>query len=122
MASDPYMDLQGCSKKGPRGFSSKSFDDCMMFHLLTMFPNNVAEQERYYIINVLTKSQRVSMHQFVQHVDQLNSYIAQLPCWFYSPSAKPSTIPMNVPFTKANLENNALWMCRRTISTFTRKV
>jgi hypothetical protein len=22
------------------------FDDCMMFHLLTVFPNNAAEQER----------------------------------------------------------------------------
>jgi hypothetical protein len=42
-ASDPYTDLQGCSKKGPRGFLRKSFDDCMMFHLLTEIPNNVAE-------------------------------------------------------------------------------
>ncbi len=33
-ASDPYTDLQGCTKKGPRALSHKSFDDCMMFHLL----------------------------------------------------------------------------------------
>ena len=52
-ASDPYTDLQGCTKKGPRGFSRKLFDDCVMFHLLTVFPNNAAEQERYYITNVL---------------------------------------------------------------------
>jgi hypothetical protein len=44
--SDPYTDLQGVSKKGPRGPSHKSFDDCVMIHLLTMFPNNTAEQER----------------------------------------------------------------------------
>ncbi len=42
--SDPYTDLQGCSKKGPRGYIRKSFDNCMRFHLLAMFPNNVAEQ------------------------------------------------------------------------------
>jgi hypothetical protein len=60
-----------------------------MFHLLTMFPNNAAEQEWYYIINVLKKPQRIIVHQFVQVVQQLNSYIVQLPCWFYSPSAKP---------------------------------
>ncbi len=73
-ASDPYTDLQGCTKKGPRGLSRKSFDDCVMFHLLTVFPNTAAEQERYYITNVLKKPQRVSIHQFVQRVEQLNSH------------------------------------------------
>ena len=47
MQSNPYTDLQVVSKKGPRGFLRKSFDDCLMFHLLTVFPSNVAEQERY---------------------------------------------------------------------------
>jgi hypothetical protein len=31
------------------------FDDCMMFHLLTAFPINAVEQEKYYITNVLKK-------------------------------------------------------------------
>jgi hypothetical protein len=86
----------------------------MMSHLLTVFPNNTAEQERYYITNVLKNSQQVSICQFVQCVEQLNSYIAQLPCWYYSPSAKPSTISINVSFTKADLESHALWMCPHT--------
>ncbi len=110
-ASDPYTDLQGCSKKGPSGLSCKSFDDCMMFHLLTMFPYNMAEQEWYNITNVLKKPQWVSVCQFMQHVEQLNSYIAQLTCWYYSPSTKPSTIPMNVPFAKADLASHVIWMC-----------
>ena len=42
-----------------------------MFHLLTVFPNNAAEQEKYYLSNVLKKPQRVGIHQFVQCVDQL---------------------------------------------------
>jgi hypothetical protein len=70
------MDLQGVSRKGPKGLWRKSFNDFMMFHLLTVFSNNVSEQERYYLMNVLKKPQRISMHQFVQHVEQLNSYIA----------------------------------------------
>jgi hypothetical protein len=45
MASDPYTDLQSVFKKGPRGPLCKSFDDCVMFHLLTVFPNNAAEQK-----------------------------------------------------------------------------
>jgi hypothetical protein len=44
-----------------------------MFHLFTMLTNSTAEQERYYIMNVLKKPQRVSICQFVQRVEQLNS-------------------------------------------------
>ncbi len=71
----------------------------------------MAEQERYYITNVLKKSHCVGVHQFVQHMEQLYSYIAQLPCWFHSPSAKPNTTPANVPFSDADLVSHILWMC-----------
>jgi hypothetical protein len=62
-----------------------------MDHLLTAFPINAAEQEKYYISNVLKKPQRVSVRQFVHRVEQLNAYIAQMPCFYYSPHAKAST-------------------------------
>jgi hypothetical protein len=84
--ADPFRDLQGVSRKGPRGLLRESFDECVMFHLLTVFPNNAAEQEYYYLSNVLKKPQRVGRRQFVQRVEQLNAYLAQLPCWYYSPS------------------------------------
>ena len=51
-----------------------------MFYLLTVFPNSATEQERYYITNMLKKLQCISILQFVQCVEQLNSYILQLPC------------------------------------------
>ncbi len=35
--ANPYQDLQGLTRKGPRGKSRKSFEDCVMFHLLTVF-------------------------------------------------------------------------------------
>ncbi len=59
--------------------SCKLFNNCVMFHLLTKFPINVAEQEKYYVTNVLKKPQRVNIRQFVRHVEQLNAYIAQMP-------------------------------------------
>ncbi len=71
--ADPFKDLQGVSRKGPRGLLWESFDDCVMFHLLTVFPNNAAEQEKYYLSNVLKKPQRIGVHQFVQRVEQLNA-------------------------------------------------
>jgi hypothetical protein len=106
--ADPYQDLQGLNRKGPRGMPRKSFEDCVMFHLLIVFPNNAAEQERYYITNVLKKPQRVSIRQFLQHVEQLNSYISQLSCWYYSPSVKVKTVPANVSFPEADLVSHVM--------------
>ncbi len=76
-----------------------------------MFPNNAAEQEKYYLSNVLKKPQRVGIRQFVQCVEQLNAYVAQLPCWYYSPSYNPGMTPANVPFSEADLASHILWMC-----------
>jgi hypothetical protein len=109
--ADPFKDLQGVSRKGPRGLLHESVDECVMSHLLTVFPNNTAEQEKYYLSNVLKKPQRVGVRQFVQRVEQLNAYVVQLPCWYYSPSYNAGMTPANVPFTEADLVSHVLWMC-----------
>jgi hypothetical protein len=57
--ADPFKDLQGVSRKGPRGLTWESFNNCIMFHLLTVFPNNAAEQEKYYLSNMLKKPKRL---------------------------------------------------------------
>jgi hypothetical protein len=108
---NPYVNLQGVSLEGPRGMSRKSFNDCIMFHLLTAFPINAAEQEKYFILNVLKKPQRINVRQFICPVEQLNAYIAQMPCFYYSPNANASTKPKNVPFMEAELGNHVLRMC-----------
>jgi hypothetical protein len=89
----------------------ESFDKCIMFHLLTVFTNNAAEQEKYYLSNLLKKPQKVGIHQFLQRVEQLNAYVTQLPCWYYSPSYVAGMTPANVPFTKADLASHVLRMC-----------
>ncbi len=58
--------LQGVSLKGPRRMSCKLFNNCMVFRLLIVFPINVAEQEKYYITNLLKKPQRLNVCQFVR--------------------------------------------------------
>jgi hypothetical protein len=58
---NPYVNLQCVSLEGPRGMSRKSFNNCVMFHLLTAFPINAAEQEKYYILNVLKKPQHINV-------------------------------------------------------------
>jgi hypothetical protein len=109
--ADPYKDLKGMSRKGPRGLLHESFNECVMFHLLTVFPNNAAEQEKYYLSNVLKKPQRVGIRQLVQCVEQLNAYVVQQPCWYYSPSYNAGITPANVPFSKADLASQVLQMC-----------
>jgi hypothetical protein len=91
--------------------SCKLFNNCVMFHLLAAFPINAAEQEKYYISNVLKKPQRINIRQFVWCVEQLNAYIAQMPCIYYSPNANASTKLENVPFTEAELGAHVLCMC-----------
>ncbi len=108
---DLYVNLQGVSLEGPRGMSCNSFNDCVMFHLLTGFPINAAEQEKYYISNILKKPQHVNVHQFVRCVEQLKAYNAQMPCFYLSPNANASPKPKNIPFTEAELGSNALRMC-----------
>ncbi len=109
--SDPYVNLQGDSLEGSRGMSRALFNDCVMFHLLTTFPINAAEQEKYYISYVLKKPQSVNVRQFVWHVEQLNAYITQMPCFYYSPHANASTKPENILFTEAELGAHVLRMC-----------
>ena len=111
MESNSFVNLQGVTLEGPRGKSCKSFNDCIMFHLLTAFPINAAEQEKYYIINVLKKPQRINVHQFIRCVEQLNAYIAQMPCFYYSPNANASTKLENVLFMEAELGSHVLRMC-----------
>ncbi len=111
MESNPFVNLQGVSVEGPRGMSREWLKDCIMFHLLTVFPINTAEQEKYYILNVLKKPQCVNVRQFVRCVEQLNAYIAQMSCFYYSPNANASTKPKYVPFTEAELGAHVLHMC-----------
>ncbi len=111
MKRNPFVNLQGVSMEDPREILRESFNNCVMFHLLTAFPINAAEQEKYYISNILKKPQRVNMHQFVCRVEQLNAYITQMPCFYYSPNANASTKPKNVLFTEAELGAHVLHMC-----------
>jgi hypothetical protein len=77
MESKPFVNLQGVSLEGPRGMSREAFNNCIMFHLLTAFPINATEQEKYYIMNELQKPQRVNVLQFVRRVEQLNAHFFQ---------------------------------------------
>jgi hypothetical protein len=57
------------------------------------------------------RSHSASTRQFVHRVEQLNAYIAQMPCFYYSPHANASTKLENNLFTEAELGAHVLHMC-----------
>ena len=90
-----------------------SFMECITFHMLTVFRNNTAEAQRYYISNCLKKPNRVPIRQFLQHVKQLNDYLELLPCTYQSNRATKSTNKVR-PIEDADFAGDILWMCPRT--------
>ena len=67
-----WTNLKGIEQTVVREKSRESFDDCVTFHLLMDFASDAAEQQRFYISNVLKKPARVLMRHFFQCVEQLN--------------------------------------------------
>jgi hypothetical protein len=88
----------------------ESFQDCITFHLLDMFPGDAAKQQRFYISNVLKKPQQVMVSYFFQRVEQLNSYLLHLPCIYDSPCVTAATKPVQ-SFDEAELANLLLCIC-----------
>ena len=57
--ASPLTDLMGKVHAVPQNPLLQSFEDCVTFYLLTVFPQDVAEQERYYVNVHLKKPARV---------------------------------------------------------------
>jgi hypothetical protein len=87
-----------------------SFEDCITFHLLTVFPKDAAEQQRYYINLLLRKSVKVTIRNFIAQIEQLNSYLGHLPGLIDSPK-KIKTTKAIEPFDEADLAQLILKMC-----------
>jgi hypothetical protein len=109
----PWVDLQGKEHPRARKKGRRSFDDCVNFHLLTVFRTDAAERQKVYISNTLKKPQRVPVRYFFQRVEQLNGYLRHLPCLYNSPHASPTT-SFVIPFDDAELATLLLRMCPDT--------
>ncbi len=109
----PWTDLKGHEHSEERTKTYKSFVDCTKHHLLTVFNFDAAEQQKFYISNLLKKPQRVTVRAFFTRIEQLNAYVALLPSLYYSPRATQATKPVT-PFDEAELANLLLWMCPKS--------
>jgi hypothetical protein len=109
----PWTNLQGNEHKKERGKSMESFQDCITFHLLDIFPSDAAKQQHFYISNMLKKPQQVLVRYFFQRVEQLNSYLSHLPCTYDSLRTTAATKPVQ-SFDEAELANLLLCMCPKS--------
>ena len=87
--------------------------ECITFHLLTVFCNDAAKAQRYYIRNGLKKPKPVPIRQFVQHIQQQNDYLELLPCLYQSSWTTPVTKKVR-SIDAANLAGYILCMCPGT--------
>ena len=81
----PWTDLYGTVHVTAREPSNTAFNDCVTFHLLSVFPNDAAERQKYYINHQLKKPRRIPIRNFANRIEQLNSYVAYLPGLMDSP-------------------------------------
>eukprot|EP00804_Cyclotella_cryptica_P002466 CCRYP_019178-RA/>CCRYP_019178-RA protein AED:0.09 eAED:0.81 QI:0/0/0/1/1/1/2/0/443 len=108
--SSPFHDIFGVERKKSPGKTSESFRRCQLLHLQSCFAHDAGKNLKFYISNCLKKPNKVWVRQFVQRVMQLNNYVEDLPCLYYSPSA--STMTQQVySFTDAELACHILRMC-----------
>ena len=49
IGANPWTDLKGTVHTVAQSPSAQSFEDCVTLHLLTVFPQDSAEQKRYYV-------------------------------------------------------------------------
>jgi hypothetical protein len=88
----------------------QSFEDCVKFLLLTVFPIDAAGQKRYYVNVHLKKPTLVLICHFVARVLQLNSYLGTLPGVYDCPKAIAKTKNIT-PFNEVDLAQLILKMC-----------
>ena len=86
--------------------------DCVTLHLQTIFADEAAEQEWYYISNVLKKPQCVPVRYFFQQLEQLNGYLLHLPSSQNSQRAAANTREVKSYNEAASL---ALWVCLESL-------
>ncbi len=105
---NPWIGVDGVSHKGICVRSWSTFLDCIDLNKLTIFLVDATEKQRYYMMQMVKKPQRVMAHQYMAHMGILNDYLAHLPTVFNSTMAVEGTKKGNVPFDEADLARNVL--------------
>eukprot|EP00956_Cyclotella_meneghiniana_P003271 scaffold3976_cov45-Cyclotella_meneghiniana.AAC.1 len=75
---DPWIDLRGVEHTGVRGKTMQAWKDCFMLMLKTVFPNNAAEMQKFYL-TLIRHSPKISVRAFLQRFTTVAGYVVELP-------------------------------------------
>jgi hypothetical protein len=90
---DPWINLRGQEVSGVRGKTMTAWRDCLMLLLKTVFANNAAEQQKFYL-TLLKMSPKQKVRSFLQRATVLASYVGELPSIVHSSDATEATKPV----------------------------
>jgi hypothetical protein len=91
--------------------STKSLEDCIMFHKITVFSVDAAERQKAYMMGSLKKPRQLTIGNHVSRCEVLNGYIGHFPTLCDSSLAVASTKKGNVPFNEVTLVSIMLSTC-----------
>jgi hypothetical protein len=91
--------------------STKSLEDCIMFHKITVFFVDATEPQKAYMMGSFKKPRQLTIQNHVSCCEVLNGYIGHLPTLRDSSLAVASTKKGNIPFNEATLASIVLSTC-----------
>ena len=90
---------------------SKLLEDCIMFHKLTVFTCDAAEQQNSYMMGSSKNPNMMTIQKHVSRCEMMNGYIALLQTLQDSPLAAASTKMGNMSIDDATLAGVILATC-----------
>ena len=87
---DPWTDLRGAEQSGVRGKTWQAWQDCYILMLKTVFANNAAEQQKFYL-TCLRYCPKMRVRAFLQRFTTLAGYVKELPGVIHSRDATDNT-------------------------------
>jgi hypothetical protein len=71
-----------------------AWQDCYMLMLKTVFTNNAAEQQKFYLTLLRLNPAKMKVRPFLQHFTMLAGYVGKLPSLIHSRDATDATKPV----------------------------
>jgi hypothetical protein len=91
---DPWTNLRGEEQSGVRGKTMAAWQDCYTLMLKTVFSNNAAEQQKFYLTLLRLNPAKMKVRPFLQRFTTLAGYVGELPSLIHSRDATDATKPV----------------------------
>ena len=88
------MNLRGEEQSGIRGKMTAAWNDCYTLMLKTVFTNNAAEQQKFYLTLLCLNPGKMNVRPFLQLFTTLAGYAGELPSLIHSRDATNATKPV----------------------------